>query len=200
MAYIISILIGYTFGIFNVAYIIARTKGFDIRTRGTKNPGASNATIIMGWRIGILVGVCDILKGVAAVYAAKFLFPDTALVGVLAGVSSVFGHMFPFYLRFRGGKGFATYLGMILMLNWKFFLIIGVAIVVITLVTDYIVIGTLVTVVSFPLFSFLTNLGWMFAVIVAAASLIIIIKHSQNFVRIVKGEEIGLLSTFKRKS
>ncbi len=195
MAYLICIGIGYLLGTFNIAFLIARLKGFDIRTRGTNNPGASNATITMGWKIGIIVGVCDIAKAAVAVLIAKTIYPDLALAGVIAGVSCVLGHMYPFYLAFRGGKGFATYLGMILVLNWKFFIIIGIAIVLITIITDYIAIGTLATVVAYPLFIIFTNIGWLVAAIAAVASVIIVIKHIKNFKRILKGEEIGLRKT-----
>ena len=195
MDYLICIGIGYLLGTINIAFLIARLKGFDIRTRGSNNPGASNATITMGWKIGIIVGACDIAKAAVAVLVAKTLFPDMALAGVVAGVSCVLGHIYPFYLAFRGGKGFASYMGMILMLNWKFFIIIAIAIILITIITDYIALATLTTVVAFPLFIFFSNFGWMIAAITAVASVIITLKHIQNFRRILKGEEIGLRKT-----
>ncbi len=195
MDYLICIGIGYMLGTFNLAFWLARLKGFDIRTRGSNNPGASNATITMGWKIGILVGVCDIAKAAVAVLLAKNLFPEIEQAGVIAGVSCVLGHMFPFYLAFRGGKGFASYMGMILVLNWRFFLIIGIAIILITIITDYIALATLTTVVSFPIFMFFSSIGWVIAIIAAVASVFVILKHIQNFRRILKGEEIGLRKT-----
>lgn len=195
MDYLICIGIGYLLGTFNLAFLLARLKGFDIRTRGSNNPGASNATITMGWKIGILVGACDIAKAAVAVLLARTLFQEVEQAGVIAGVSCVLGHMFPFYLAFRGGKGFASYMGMILVLNWKFFLIIGIAIILITIITDYIALATLTTVVSFPIFMFFSSIGWVIAIIAAVASVFVILKHIQNFRRILKGEEIGLRKT-----
>ena len=195
MAYLICIGIGYLLGTFNLAFLLARLKGFDIRTRGSNNPGASNATITMGWKIGILVGACDIAKAAVAVLLARTLFQEVEQAGVIAGVSCVLGHMFPFYLAFRGGKGFASYMGMILVLNWKFFLIIGIEIILITIITDYIALATLTTVVSFPIFMFFSSIGWVIAIIAAVASVFVILKHIQNFRRILKGEEIGLRKT-----
>ena len=83
-----------------------------------------------------------------------------------------------FYLAFRGGKGFASYMGMILVLNWKFF-IIGIAIILITIITDYIALATLTTVVSFPIFMFFSSIGWVIAIIAAVASVFVILKHSE---------------------
>ena len=105
MSYFFIILIGYLIGTSNMATYLAALKKVDLRAGGSGNPGASNAMILMGWKSGILVGVHDIGKAVAAVLLAEHLFPETVLAGIVAGVACVFGHMFPFYLKFRGGKG-----------------------------------------------------------------------------------------------
>lgn len=192
MNYLICMLLGYLFGIINPAFLFGRSKGFDIRTRGSHNPGASNATITMGWGIGVLVGLLDILKAVVAVVVAKALFPAFPAAGFAAGAACVLGHMFPFYLRFRGGKGFASYVGMILVLDWKFFLVIGVLIVLITVITDYIAIATLTTIVVFPAYLLFVHLSWVLIVLIAVPSGIMLIKHIPNIRKILRGEEIGL--------
>ena len=138
----------------------------------------------------------DIGKAVVAVLLAEHLFPETVLAGIVAGVACVFGHMFPFYLKFRGGKGFASYLGMALALHWKFALVLLLAVVLITLVTDYIVLGTMTTVISFPAYCAVTQ-SMIAALILCAASLVIIYKHRSNLVRICHGTEIGLRSAHK---
>ena len=193
MTYFIIILIGYLIGTSNMATYLAALKKVDLRTGGSGNPGASNAMILMGWKAGILVGLHDIGKAAAAVLLARYLFPETVLAGVVAGVSCVFGHMFPFYLRFRGGKGFASYLGMTLALHWKFALVLMLAVVIITLVTDYIVLGTMTTVISLPIYCAITQ-NLLAALILSAASLVIIYRHHDNLVRICRGTEIGLRS------
>ena len=102
MLYIVSALIGYLLGCSNMATYLAALRGVDLKSGGTGNPGASNTLILMGWRAGVIVGVHDIGKAVAAVLLAKALFPGLPLAGAVAGVCSVLGHMFPFYLKFRG--------------------------------------------------------------------------------------------------
>ena len=193
LVYLPIVLMGYLLGTSNMAVYLAALKGDDLRSHGSGNPGASNAMLLWGWKAGVLVGIHDIGKAVLAVYLAERLFPGVAFAGVAAGVACVIGHMFPFYLRFHGGKGFASYLGMTLALNWKFALGLCIAILVITLVTDYIVLGTMTTVISFPAYCALTH-NIIMALILCIASGIIIYKHRGNLVRIYRGTEIGLRS------
>ena len=187
-------LIGYVIGTSNMAIYLAKLKGVDLaHAGGTGNPGASNALILMGWRAGVLVGAHDIGKAVLAVWLAGVLFPEIALSGAVAGVACVIGHMFPFYMHFRGGKGFAAYLGMTLALNWRFALGLLIAIALLVLVTDYIVVGTMTTVVSFPAYCAATS-HYVMALLLCVASAVIIYKHRSNLVRIANGTEIGLRS------
>lgn len=193
MLYIVPTLIGYLLGCSNMAAYLAALRGVDLKSGGTGNPGASNTLILMGWRAGVLVGVHDIGKAVAAVLLAKAFFPGLPLAGAVAGVCSVLGHMFPFYLKFRGGKGFASYLGMTLALNWRFALLLFVIVAAVTLISDYIVIGTMTTVVSVPLFSAWEH-HYIAALLLAALSAIIVYKHRMNLVHICDGTEIGFQS------
>ena len=190
-AYPLAALLGYLLGTSNMAYYLARRKGVDLRAGGSGNLGASNAVTLLGWKTGVLVGLHDIGKAVLAVFLARSLFPGLPHAGVTAGVGCVLGHIFPFYLRFRGGKGFAADRGMIAALNWKFALAIGVAIVLIVLVTDYIVLGTMTTVISFPIFCAATS-HFLMAGLLCVASLVIVFKHRANLVRIYHGTEIGV--------
>lgn len=196
MQYLFILLIGYLLGCSNMAVYLAAFRGIDLRAGGSGNPGASNAMILMGWKAGILVGLHDIGKAVAAVILCKVLFPACPLAGVLAGVACVLGHMFPFYLKFHGGKGFASYIGMALALNWKCALCIMLAVLIITLVTDYIVLGTMTTVVSFPIYTAITE-SYLAALFLSLLSLIIIYKHRRNLVHIYNGTEIGLRSAHR---
>lgn len=197
MEYLISGIIGYLLGTVNFAYLIGKKKGFDIRTRGSTNAGASNATITMGWKIGIIVALLDISKAVLSVIISRAIFPDIQLAGIITGVSCVVGHMFPFYMRFRGGKGFACYVGMILVLNWKFGLIIIASAVLITVISDYIALATISTVTVYPIYLLIISAGWIPAVLAAVASVLIIIKHLTNIRKIIKGEEVGLRKVYK---
>lgn len=196
LSYALITLIGYLLGSSNIAYYIARRRGIDILQTGTGNPGASNAMMLLGWKTGILVGLHDIGKAVLATWLCGLLFPDLPLSRVVAGASCVLGHLFPFYLAFRGGKGFASTLGMIAALNWRFALILGVAIIVVVLITDYIVTGTVLTVVSYPVYCLATH-QLIAAAILAGIAVIILVKHRANFVRIFKGTEVGLRRAHK---
>lgn len=147
LPYIVTILGAYLIGCSNMALYLSRWKGVNLRAGGSKNLGASNAFALMGWKAGLLVAVHDIGKAVLAVELSKWIFPAVPLLGFIAGVACVLGHMFPFYLKFKGGKGFASYLGMILAINWKVALCILAAVVILTVLTDYIVVGTVTSVV-----------------------------------------------------
>lgn len=197
MAYFIVILAAYLLGCSNMTLYLSRLRHVDMRSAGSGNLGASNATILLGWGAGIFVAVHDIGKAVVAVAAARWLFPDLAAIGAVAGVSCVLGHIFPFYLKFKGGKGFASYLGMTLALNWKLALAVLALVVIVTVVTDYIVVGTALTVCTVPAYIGVTSHSMMLTLILIIATAVILFKHRMNFVRIYRGTEIGLRSTFR---
>ena len=197
MGYLFAIILGYLLGCSNLAYYISRAAEKDIRQSGTGNLGASNATILFGWKAGVAVGLHDIGKSVLAVVLAKLLFPELEHAGAAAGVASVLGHIFPFYLKFKGGKGTASFWGMTLALNWKLALAVGVLMILVTILTDYLVIGTFSTIVAVPAYLglFLHNL--MLMAIVCLASITIFWKHRENIGRMLRKEEIGLRSTLR---
>ena len=195
-SYSLVVLIGYLLGSLNLAVLLAKRWGVDLRAGGSGNPGASNTVTLMGWKAGALVAIHDIFKAFLAVWLCRRLFPALPYAGVIAGVCSVLGHIFPFYLHFRGGKGFASYLGMALALDWKFALAIGLVIIIVVLITDYIVAGTMATVVSFPIYNAIRQ-QYVTALLLAAATLLIIWKHRENLVRICRGTEIGVRSAGK---
>ena len=119
-SYSLVVLIGYLLGSLNLATLLAKLKGVDLRAGGSGNPGTANTVSLMGWKAGVLVGAHDIGKAILAVWLCMRLFPDLPYCGAVAGVACVLGHIFPFYMGFRGGKGFAAYLGMTAALNWRF--------------------------------------------------------------------------------
>ena len=199
MGYILVILAAYLLGSSNMALYISKIKKVDARAGGSGNLGASNAAILMGWGAGVTVAVHDIGKSALAVILARIVFPELPFIGTVAGVASVLGHIFPFYLKFRGGKGFASYLGMTLALNWKLALVVLALVLVVTLMTDYIVMGTTLTIVSVPVYMGIAEHSLLLALMLCIASLVIIYKHRMNYVRIWKGTEIGLRSVAKGK-
>lgn len=197
MLYLIPVLIGYFLGCSNLAYYIGRLKNKDLRGGGSGNLGASNATILLGWGAGVAVAVHDIGKAFLAVFLAKRLFPELEYAGVAAGVASVWGHIFPFYLKFKGGKGFASYIGLTLALNWKLALAVAALVILVTLVTDYIVMGTFSTIVLVPTYMGITTRNWIIVSILLVGTLVILFKHRENIVRLAKRQEIGLRSAMR---
>ena len=197
MGYFLTVLGAYLLGCSNLAWYISKIKKVDIRTGGSGNLGASNATVLLGWRAGVAVAVHDIGKAVIAVLLAKLLFPMLPYAPAAAGVAAVLGHIFPFYLKFRGGKGLASFLGLTLGLNWKLALAVCVILVVVTLVTDYIVLGTVCVTVSMPIGLFLMTGSLIMVMVVGVASAVILYKHRENYVRIWNRTEIGLRVTIK---
>lgn len=194
--YFFVAIFSYLIGTSNLAFYISKVKKVSMRDGGSGNLGASNAMILMGWKAGIAVGVHDIGKAVLAVLFAKLLLPELYLAGAVAGCACVLGHIFPFYLKFKGGKGFASYIGMIAALNWKAAIIIVLLIIAITLITDYIVLATMTSITLFPVFTFF-QVGIIGALIISVSSVVIAVKHRKNIVRIINGTEIGLRKASK---
>ena len=197
MKLFLVILIGYFLGCSSMALYLAKLHKADLRSGGSGNLGASNATILFGWKAGASVAVHDVGKAVLAVILAKGLFPNLEYAGAAAGVAAVLGHIFPFYLKFKGGKGTASFLGLTLALNWKLALAVVVLLVLATIITDYIVIGTFSAIVVVPAYMgfFLQNL--MLMAIICIASFAIFWKHRENIGRMLRREEIGLRSTMR---
>ena len=196
MEYVIAIALAYLLGCSNMAYYIAKAKKADLRSAGSGNLGASNATILLGWRAGVATGVHDIGKSALAVLILRLLFPEHEYAPIAAGVASVLGHIFPFYLKFKGGKGFASYWGMTLALNWKLALVVGAAIILVTVITDYIVMGTFTTIISVPIYMGITR-NWIVALILGIATAVILYKHRENIPRLLNGTEVGLRSAIR---
>ena len=181
--YILVVFCAYLLGSSSMSYYLAKLNHVDIRSKGSKNLGASNAMMLMGWKAGIIVGLHDIGKSALAVILANAFFSELPYIGAAAGVASVLGHIFPFYLRFKGGKGFASFIGMSLAINWKFALILLVVVVIVTLITDYIVVGTVTTIISFPTYMGFASRSYVLPLILFIATAVII----YNIVRILCG-------------
>lgn len=119
MIRLISLLIGYAFGLIQMAYILGKVYRVDIRKSGSGNAGTTNALRVLGWKAGLITFVGDVLKCIIAVVIVRALYADAANLHVLAmytGVGVTLGHNFPFYMKFKGGKGIAVLAGTIIAL------------------------------------------------------------------------------------
>jgi glycerol-3-phosphate acyltransferase PlsY len=196
---LISALVGYVFGCIQSAYLVGRVFGqIDIREHGSGNAGASNVTTIMGIRYGVIVGVIDILKGTAAVLAVKALYPGIPDLWFLGGVMAVLGHIFPVLMKFRGGKGVATIVGMAFGLNWKLGLIFFLLVAVPALLADYIIAGSLTAFIALPIAAYLSGYSLLMVVIGFGMTALGFYLHRENIQRVLKKEELRVSSVYKK--
>jgi glycerol-3-phosphate acyltransferase PlsY len=157
---ILSIIIGYVIGAVLPAYLFGRWKGIDIREEGTKNAGTSNAFKVLGLAYAIPTALYDTLKGLLAILIAFYLRTDFIFMQI-AGLAAIIGHIFPFYLRFRGGQGVATAMGMLLyyLVNYllrdlAIFYVLIYLIILVAIFTYISKAGSLLPVILFPLLGY----------------------------------------------
>ena len=192
MPYVYTILICYLIGTINPSYIIAKIKGFDIRKKGSGNAGASNALILLGKLTGVLCALLDIAKATLAIWLCQALFSETPYIFSVASVACVLGHIFPFYMKFRGGKGLACLGGMILAFDWRVFLIMLTSEIVVALLTNYICFVPLTASVIFPVLYGIMQKDLWGGVILGLVTLVMWLKHIENLKRIKNGTEMRL--------
>lgn len=189
----------YLLGGINPAYIYSRSKGFDIRDKGTGNPGASNAMVLFGRKVGLITALLDIMKAYLAIILASALFPQTSLAKEVAGVSCILGHMFPAQLKFRGGKGLACLGGIVLAYDPLCFLIMICSGAILALITGYLAVVPILASAAFP-FIYRINGGstaGMILYLIPACAMWI--KHIENVRRIFSGREIRISILWNRK-
>lgn len=199
MVYLLVFIVFYMFGSISPAVITGKlVKGIDIRDVNSKNAGASNALMTIGVKWGILVGLLDMFKGVLPILILRVLFPENDLIWFIGGASAVFGHVFPFYMGFRGGKGTATFTGVVLAGAPLLGLVLGVVLIIVTLVSDYVAIGTLFYIILAPIALYFLGFNTFSVLIVLGYSALSFYKHFNNFVRIYRKQEVGLRQALKK--
>lgn len=194
----LAAIIGYIIGSFQTAFFMGKlTKGIDIREHGTTNAGASNVTIVMGWKCGVITAIIDILKGVVAVLLIKHLYPGSTFLPFLAGTMAVLGHIFPVYLKFKGGKGTATIVGFVMAYDYRMGIILFLTVFLLTIITNYIALASIIMYTTLVFISYL--FGYQMEIIYLGIVLAIIsyFKHYENMIRILKGQEKGLRGVIK---
>lgn len=197
--YFVMALIGYLLGCLHPSYFFAkRVLNTDIREHGSQNCGTSNATIVLGWKYGVYTGLIDILKGTLTVLIARWLFgSEQQALLYFSMLAVVLGHKYPFYLGFKGGKGLATLMGACIALNFYLTLVMFVLLVLVTVLSDYIVIGTAAVCIVFAgytCYRFGISPVSAIAVIIAVW---VMVKHRVNYRRILHKTEIRFSSTVK---
>lgn len=198
MEFALCMFVGYLLGCISPSYFISRAKGLDLRNQGQKNLGTANAFILMGKASGIVVMVIDFMKGFVAVKIAELLFPQFGIAGIVAGTAAVIGHIFPFYLQFRGGKGLATLGGLILSTDWRIFLILSAVAIVVMLISDWGCAASFSTALLYPFFYFIKTGSYISLVILEITCICVIIKHCANIPRLREGMEPSVRMAIKK--
>lgn len=184
--------IGYAIGNINPAYIVGLRKGYDIRKRGSGNPGATNLMLLEGKKAGAFVTAFDISKAAVSVGLARNLFPRCKSAGELAGAGCVIGHMYPALMNFRGGKGLACLGGVILSFGVNDFLLSLFSESILLLATRYLCLVPVTASALYPVYHGVTSGNWEGAAILGSLALPIFNKHRENFERIKNGKELKL--------
>jgi len=205
MERVICLAIGYVFGLFQTGYIYGKLHNVDIRTMGSGNAGTTNALRTMGFKAGAITFIGDAFKCIFAVLTVKLIFGSShadilPLLAMYAGCGAVLGHNFPFYLKFKGGKGIAATAGLLAStLHIGLTLVCLFAFAVPVLVTKYVSLGSLIVVTTYLVcvigYGQMGGFGVEQVVLnemyVIAAFLMILafIRHRANIKRLLSGTE-----------
>lgn len=205
MEYIIIAIIAYLIGSINFSILISKKKaGYDIRQKGSGNAGTTNMLRNLGKKYAAITLICDVLKGVVAIGIAIIvgnILGDTnkALLVQIAGAAVVIGHTFPIFFGFKGGKGVATSLGILLMTNWQLGLICLVFALVLMALTRVVSMGSIAAAILYPVLTLFvggghyivesSGLGSGYFIYSVILAVIVIFNHRENIKRILSGTE-----------
>ena len=203
--YIVVGVIAYLIGSINFSVLISKKMaGFDVREKGSGNAGTTNMLRSVGKKAAAITLICDILKGVISIVIAIIVGNiaknlDRELLLQIAGIAVVLGHTFPIFFGFKGGKGVATSLGVLLMSNWQIGLICLVFAVVLMALTRMVSLGSCAAAVLFPVLTLFINQhytvltdgksGRVYFVYSVILAIIVLYNHRSNIKRILNGTE-----------
>lgn len=199
MEIIVCLLIGYAIGTISPAYIIGALRGVDIRKKGSGNAGASNVMIVFGKVAGIACALLDIVKPCIAIWITRKLFPLFNLAFPLTGAACILGHIFPFYMKFKGGKGLACLGGVVLMTDVRLFATLILIELVVVLVVNYICVVPMSASVAYSVIYGVMYKDFPAAIIFFVVAVVIFIKHTENLKRIKEGTEIRFSFLWKKE-
>lgn len=206
MEYLIFIIIAYLLGSIPSAVWVGKAwYNIDVREHGSKNAGATNTFRVLGKKPGIFVLSIDIAKGALATFLPMIFLNSTIekdliiQIQIIAAILAVIGHVFPIFAQFKGGKGVATSLGVIIGLQPIAALICVVLFLIVFILFQFVSLGAMVAALSFPLvvrFVIEEDSNWLFSFSILL-SFLVIFAHRQNIVRLMKGEE-AKMNLFKK--
>lgn len=200
--YIIVAMIAYLIGSINFSIILSKKMaGFDIREKGSGNAGTTNMLRSVGKKAAIVTLICDVLKGVVAIGIALLAGViiknlDNSLLVQIAGVLVIIGHTFPVFFKFKGGKGIATSLGVLLMINWQIGLICLVFALILMALTRMVSVGSIAAAILFPVLVLfigqnyiVASSNWSYLIFSIIIAVLVIFNHRENVKRIFTGTE-----------
>ena len=197
--YIIVAIIAYLLGSISFSVIFSkRIGGFDVREKGSGNAGSTNVLRTVGKKAAALTLLCDCLKGILAVLigfiAGKIVKNvDTSLLVQLAGIFVVVGHTFPVFFKFKGGKGVATSLGVLLITNWQIALICLVFALLLMALTRFVSLGSCAAAVLFPVLTIFIHTNYLvtgnYVIYGIILAVFVLYNHRANIQRLLTGKE-----------
>jgi glycerol-3-phosphate acyltransferase PlsY len=203
---LIIILSGYIIGCLHGSIVAKWISGVNVKEQGIKNSGASNATIVLGWKYGALVALIDIGKGIFSVLLLSYLITSNDFflehhlsLLFLISAAVILGHNYPLLMKFDGGKGTASLIGIMFALNWQMGLIGLLLFIFTSLITDYLLYGVLVLYLIFCGYAIWFTEGLWSSVIAIALFALAFWKHRENVRRLNNGLEPRISSVIKRK-
>lgn len=197
MSYLLSAVMGYLVGTVNPAFILAKLHGFDIREKGSRNAGASNALLLFGKARGALCAVFDIAKAAFIIWLTGHIFAPINTFAVTAA-ACILGHIFPFYMRFKGGKGLACIAGTVLAYDIRVFGIMLAAELIIVLATKYICFIPITASIAFPAVYGIMDRDIWGAFLLILVAVVVFSKHLVNIKRIRVGREARISYLWSR--
>lgn len=198
---VITAIIAYLIGSINFSVILSKKMaGFDVREKGSGNAGTTNMLRSVGKKAAAFTLICDILKGVMAILIAMFIgwafkVENQSLLVQIAGIAVVIGHTFPIFFGFKGGKGVATSLGILIMSNWQIGLICLVFAIVLIALTRMVSLGSCAAAVLFPVLTlfitdnYIVSQGSGYFIYSVILAVIVLFNHRSNIKRILSGTE-----------
>ena len=192
-------IIAYLIGSINFSVILSKKMaGFDVRDKGSGNAGTTNMLRSVGKKAAAITLVCDILKGVVAILLAMLMnkiSPNSngALLVQIAGVAVILGHTFPIFFKFKGGKGVATSLGVLIMSNWQIGLICLVFALVLIALTQMVSVGSIAAAILYPVLTLFIPQNYIvpgnYLIYSIILAVLIVFNHRENVKRLLNGTE-----------
>jgi glycerol-3-phosphate acyltransferase PlsY len=188
MKAILAVTLAYFLGSIPFAFLLSRQRGVDLRRTGSGNVGASNVLRTTGVRAAVLAMLLDGVKGTAAVLLAQVLSAG-AVAAVVAACASVVGHVYPIWLRFRGGKGVATAAGAFAVLAPAAMGVAAGVFLIAVMITRFISVGSVAGALTLVLVAAIGDAPTVVAIGATASAVIIVYRHRENFARLIAGTE-----------